>query len=185
MGSACTGWSPLGGSRNLAGLSAPFLCVSVVPAGGLYQQPSAEPHGLRPVPWLVCQFCFSFWKSVMTWGFFCVTPARQLTFDPLCWVLHSCSVVFFVWQLCPFLKNIIFSFVTIRGKSKTGRSKGKGVAEMFTNALLLPKVDVFLPVIFPFTPLNWMPYVHLAEYFKKVTFCHQNLSSIFSSLHHV
>lgn len=118
MGSAWTSWSPLRRSRNLAGLAAPFLCVSVV-------QPSAEPHGLRPVPWLVCQSCFIFWKSVVTWGFLCVTPARQLTFDPLCWVLHSYSVVFFAWQLCPFLKNIIFSFITTGEEAKLEEAKGK------------------------------------------------------------
>lgn len=46
-------------------------------------------------------------------------------FGPLCWVLHSCSVVFVVWQLCLFLNNIIFSFITIGEEAKLGEAKGK------------------------------------------------------------
>lgn len=86
----------------------------------------AEPHGLRPLPWLICQSCFIFRKSALMWELLCVTPAHSA---PLYWGSHSCSLLFALWQLCPFLKNIIFSFITIGEEAKLREAKGKELLE--------------------------------------------------------
>lgn len=62
------------------------------------------------------------------WELLCDT-SHAAHFGPLCWGSHSCSLLFALWQLCPFLKNVIFSFITIGEEAKLREAKGKELLE--------------------------------------------------------